>query len=395
MQILVVATWWPFPPNNGSKIRLYYLLRALSVTHRVTLVAFCPEAEMLTIEPGDALNNVRVVPVRADPFRHVNAPPPVKYVSPIPLMCWPSPEMQRAVQQAAQSEKFDGVVAYQLPVGQYALQLSHTPRVFEIDTALSFQMRERYQRGRSGSAHWRTWLSWQKAERYEKRLVRQYQAVTVSGPMELDYLSSFGVHTELLPNGVDCERNRPGLVAAEPNTLVYAGALTYSANYDAMQYFLAEIYPLIKQRVLDVTLTITGSLSGVDRSGLRLDDSVQLPGRVEDIRPLVAGSAVSIAPIRRGAGTRLKILEAMALGTPVISTSKGAEGLNVIDGEHMLIADEPEQFAARTVQLLRDAGLRQLLVGHARRLVEERYDWNEIGRRFNELVEATAQQAGR
>jgi polysaccharide biosynthesis protein PslH len=391
MEILVVSTWWPFPPNNGSKIRLYYLLRALCATHRVTLVAFCPETETVAIEPGDALNNMRVVPVRADPFRHINALPPVKFVSPIPLMCWPSREMQRAVQQAAQSDHFEAVVAYQLPVAPYVLKLPLGPRVFDLDTAPGFQMKERYRRTRRTMARWRAWLSWQKAERYERALARQFQVVAVSPPLELSYLAKFAPCAELTPNGVDCRRNRPGLAKAEPNTLIYPGALTYNANYDAIRYFLAEIYPLLREQIPEISLTITGSTSGVDLSRLQLDSSVQLSGCVADIRPAVSAAGVCVVPIRQGGGTRLKILEAMALGTPVVSTTKGAEGLEVTDGEHIMLADDPLFFAERVRQILRDPAVRGHLVEKARAMVEARYDWEQIGQQFRSLIEGVVQ----
>jgi glycosyltransferase involved in cell wall biosynthesis len=192
---------------------------------------------------------------------------------------------------------------------------------------------------------------------------------------------------EVVPNGVDCEHNRPGLVETRPFSLVYNGALTYSANYDAMSYFLAVIYPLIKQQVPEVSLTITGSLTGVELSGLALDKSVHLSGYVDDIRIPVAEAAVCVVPLRQGGGTRLKILEAMALGTPVVATSKGAEGLDVTPSHDILIADEPAGFAAQVVHLLRSGILREQQSANARHLVEQRYDWNQIGRRFVSLVE--------
>jgi len=134
---------------------------------------------------------------------------------------------------------------------------------------------------------------------------------------------------------------------------------------------------------------------GGDRGQRRLaelGDGVRLSGYLEDIRPVVAGASVCVAPIRQGGGTRLKILEAMALGTPVVATSKGAEGLDVADGEHILIADGPAEFANRTLQLLRDPALRQRLAYNARRLVEEWYDWGPIGQRFVRLVEEAVQR---
>jgi glycosyltransferase involved in cell wall biosynthesis len=203
-------------------------------------------------------------------------------------------------------------------------------------------------------------------------------------------LPGYRGRVEVVPNGVDCQHNRPGLVKPAPNTLVFNGALTYSANYDAMRYFLNEIYPLIQQQEPDVSLTITGSTSRVNLSDLRSDESVHLSGYVDDVRPLVAGAWACVIPIRQGGGTRLKILEAMALGTPVVATSKGAEGLDVTPSRDILIADEPAEFAVQVVRLLHDPALREQMATNARRLVEQRYDWAQIGQCFVDLIEDVA-----
>ena len=194
---------------------------------------------------------------------------------------------------------------------------------------------------------------------------------------------------EVVPNGVDSTYNCPDLDAPLPNTLVYNGSLAYGANYDAVRWFLAEAYPRLKAHVPDVTLAVTGSIKGVDLAGLALDDTVRLTGYVDDVRIPVSQATVCIVPIRQGGGTRLKILEAMALGTPVVATSKGAEGLDVVDGEHLLLADAPELFSVRTAELLSNPDLRHRLAANARRLVEAHYDWQAIGQHFVDLVEET------
>jgi glycosyltransferase involved in cell wall biosynthesis len=260
--------------------------------------------------------------------------------------------------------------------------------------ALSLQLGMHHRNQKRLFSRLRSWISWQKALRYEAPLLGQFQACTVVSDHELAFVGKLttgsGCRVEVVPNGVDCEANRPHLVEPMPKTLIFNGALTYDANYDAMYYFLSQIYPLIRQQVPKVTLTITGSPKGVDLESLQIDKSVSLSGYVEDIRPLVAGSAACVVPIRQGGGTRLKILEAMALGTPVVSTSKGAEGLEVTPERDILIADEPYEFAAQVVRLLGNVGLAEQLALQARRLVEEQYDWTEITCRFVDLVEEVA-----
>jgi glycosyltransferase involved in cell wall biosynthesis len=395
VKLLVLSTWFPCPPDNGSKLRAFYLLRAMECSHQVTLVAFRPAHDSTNgLFPAPTLGGIRVYPVPADPYRYVNVPRVLKFTSPIPVVFYPNGLMQQTVAQIAGLCQWDAVVAFQTPAALYALRLPGVPSVLDVDTALSYNMYARYTSQNSSLARLRTWVSWQKAHQYETCLFRKFQACTVVSPTELDHVaamvSAANCRVEVVPNGVDCQHNRPGLVQLVPNTLVFNGSLTYSANYEAMRFFLAEIYPLIRHQVPGVAVTITGSISDVNLPGLRLDENVRFSGYVEDVRPLVAGAWACVVPICQGGGTRLKILEAMALGTPVVATSKGAEGLDVVDGEHILLADDPGSFASRALQLLNDPELRQRLAANARRLVEQRYDWAQIGQQFVALVEQVA-----
>ncbi|MCX7856163.1 MAG: glycosyltransferase family 4 protein, partial [Anaerolineae bacterium] len=190
-----------------------------------------------------------------------------------------------------------------------------------------------------------------------------------------------------VPNGVDPEQYQGDFGPVEPDTLVFPGALTYEANFEAMRFFLGEIFPRIRQARPRATIYITGRTDGVDLSRLPLGDGVVLTGYLPDVRPRVARSAVCIAPLTLGGGTRIKILEAMALGTPVVATSKGAEGLEVMPGRDLLIADDPEAFAAAVVRVLEDENLRAALSAAGRRLVAERYDWRVIGQQLTAFLE--------
>jgi len=391
MRILVLSTWFPYPPDNGAKIRAHYLVQALSARHEVTLIAFQPHGT----PAADLPDEVKVVDVAVDPFRYVNLPQWLKYASPIPLAFWPSRKMQHAIDSAARATTWDAVVAIQTPVAQYATRVHGAARILDVDTSFSYQMYRRY--GRASGP--RTWVSWQKTHGYETRVFRNFQTCGVSSSQEVDFVRAMinqsACQVEVVPNGVNCQFYKPGQYPFHSNTLVYSGALTYSANYDAVHYFLAEIYPRLKQQVPDVSFTITGTIDGVDCSGLRLDHSVQFSGYVKDIRPLVGGSGVCVVPIRQGSGTRLKILEAMALGVPVVSSSKGAEGLDVADGQHLLIADDPAEFVSKTQAALHDTALRERLIFQARQLVEQRYDWHTIGQQFVRLVESATDNHGR
>ena len=396
MNLLVLSTWFPYPPDNGSKLRAYYLIKALSESHQVTVVSFCPP-DTIHRPAAAPSDRIRLYPVAADPFQHVTRPTWMKFASPRPVIYWPNGVMQQALQDVAATSTWHAVIAIQGPVAPYALRFKQLPKILDVDTALSFQMRMRHGDQADSRRNLRTWISWQKAHRYERSLFRKFQLCCVAGQMETAYMQSLVDGTqqcrvEVVANGVDCQHNQPGAAPTRSDSLIYNGALTYSANFDAVQFFLADIYPQIKREVPTVSLTVTGSTSGVDTTGMRLDNSVRLSGYVEDMRPVVGGSTICVVPIRQGSGTRLKILEAMALGTPVISTTKGAEGIEARHGEHLLLADDAASFAAGTLRLVRDAALRQRLAANARRLVEEHYDWSRLGERFTGLVEDAVQR---
>ena len=397
MRILFISTWFPYPIDNGSKIRVYHLLRALGARHDVSLLSFAFD----TAQPmnGTALTSfcTKVETISCNPFQRQSARTALRFFSLAPIVTLPLPEVTAAAARLYQQVGFDVVIASIEVTAAYALQApSSTIKVLEEHNSLTRWMRERYEQQTSLVQRLRCRVSWQKTRAYEAKLFPRFDLCTMVSRMDqqesLNLLKGRSTPIETVPNGVDCEHNQPGLCGMQPDTLIYNGAITYRANYDAVQYFLSEVYPCVRQQHPRVSLTITGATSGVDRSRLAVDDSVHFSGYVDDIRPIVSRHTVCIAPLREGGGTRLKILEAMALGVPVVSTSKGAEGLDVIDGEHLLIADEAQAFAAAVVRLLTDDELRRKLTHQARCRVEERYDWSNIGRQFLSLVQDAVQR---
>jgi glycosyltransferase involved in cell wall biosynthesis len=399
MRVLYLSTWFPYPPDNGAKLRVYHLLRGLAAQHAVSLLSFAWD----TARPEDAAElkswcrQVRTVPI--DPFEASRGSSLQAFLSPIPLFARPLAAMAGPAREALAEGGFDAVVSSTLAMSAYALQAPQSmARVLEEHNSLTRWMHERYESARPGLQRTRCWFAWLKSRSFEARRFREFDLVTMVSDQDRqvaqELLGSQNGQVQVVPNGVDCSYNRPGMATPQPDRLVFNGSLTYSANYDAMQWFLAEIYPRIRAQILGVTLSITGSTKGVDTAGLALDPSVQLTGFVDDVRLPVAEAAVCVVPIRQGGGTRLKILEAMALGTPVVATAKAAEGLSAQNGVHLLLADDPEAFAKHAIALLSNPELREHLIVNARRLVERCYDWDQIGRRFVDLVEVTVSPEG-
>ncbi|MGB8510328.1 MAG: glycosyltransferase, partial [Pyrinomonadaceae bacterium] len=189
--------------------------------------------------------------------------------------------------------------------------------------------------------------------------------------------------------GVDTDFFRPrGEAAREPHNLVFTGSMDWLPNEDAIRFFVAEIMPRIRHSVPGVTLTVVGRNPYPGLVELsRRDPSIVVTGRVEDVRPDMERAAAYVVPIRIGGGTRLKIYEAMAMEKAVVSTTIGAEGLPVRDGVELMLADTPEDFAARVVTLLTDETRARELGAQAAAIVRERFSWRGVADDFASLCE--------
>ena len=250
-------------------------------------------------------------------------------------------------------------------------------------------LREQYTHRSRTLARLRYGLTWWKARRFTTRVLNQFDGCTVVSEQERVHLQEVVPGSPpiiVIPNGVDLEQHRGDFGTPQPDTLVFSGALTYYANLDGMRFFLDQVFPLVAQQRPNVILRITGRTDGVPIEQLPLNRNTLLTGYLDDIRPTVARSWLSVVPLHVGGGTRLKILEAMALGTPVVSTSKGAEGLRVTPGENILIADQPADYATAILRLLEDPALRTRLAAGGRKLVRDTYDWDQIGQQLSSFL---------
>lgn len=401
VHILFLSAWFPSPPDNGSKLRVLHLLRALAQTHDVSLASFAFATARPDAADDLAAQCTTLTTVACNPFAANHTGTLRTFLSLRPVSSRPLTAMRQQVQDLLAARPCDVVIASTETMAAYALQASaDVCKVMEGHNAMTRWMHERYLTQTQPLQRARCWLSWQKMRWFEAHLFRRFALVTMVSAQDraacLADLPGYRGPLAVVPNGVDCAHNRPGLAPTRPDTLVFNGSLTYHANFEAMQWFLAEVYPRIQVARPDVRLVITGSVAGVDLAALPRDASVHFTGFVDDVRAPVAEAAVAIAPIQQGGGTRLKILEAMALGTPVVATPKAAEGLAVVDGEHLLLAGTPVAFAQQVCALLDHAAQGRRLAANARQRMESHYDWAQIGRQFVELVEeAVAGRAAR
>ena len=224
---------------------------------------------------------------------------------------------------------------------------------------------------------------------------RAGHVVTVSENDAATIHGMFGVSCSPVPTGVDIDYFRPPQ-QPERNGLVFVGSMDWMPNIDGINWFAERVLPLIRERHKDLPITIVGRTPPAGIEALAASDPFfHVTGTVPDVRPYMWAAAASIVPLRIGGGTRLKIYEAMAAGLPVISTTVGAEGLDVRDGQTIALADEPAEFARRCIDLVSDRAAAQRMAAEAFDLVASRYSWEQVVRSFEQHLTRAAEPAAR
>lgn len=232
------------------------------------------------------------------------------------------------------------------------------------------------------------WLYYRQMRGYERR----YRTATISiavSSYQRDAVRSYcpDLDIAVIPFGVETDYFRPVVPETEFPSLTITGSMSVPANQRMVQHFYHRIYPLIKAKVPRIKLYIVGSNPSKEILRLAADESVIVTGYVEDLRPYLSRAWVMAAPLQEGFGVKVRVLQAMAVGKPVVATSMVARGIDVLPGENILLADEPEEFAAKVVELLNDRQKRERLGTRARQLMETAHSWEDLTDRLNEVLE--------
>lgn len=392
MKILAVSTWFPYPPDNGSKMRSYHLLKHLGERHTLDLLALRQSDDDL--RHLGVLGFCRRVNTYLEPeFEPSGLRSFAGLFSPTPryFQAHHSPGLAAELREWIANERYDAVVAVTLGSAPYVAPLDTSARKVLDEHNVECQViRRQACEEQSAVRKLRHIPTWLKAESYERRLAARFDAVGVVSEQESSLFRSLvrgeQPPAEVIPNGVD-----PGLLdfagaEKEHDLLAFTGALSYDANRDAAVRLCREVLPLVRGQIPEARVWLTGRATDTDRREFGAIPGVEMTGYVDDIRPVVASASVLVTPLRYGGGTRLKILEAMALGTPVVSTPMGAEGIAVGDGREIMLANTVDGLADAVVRLLKDPDLAAEIAARAREMVRDRYQWPAIAAEFEKLV---------
>jgi glycosyltransferase involved in cell wall biosynthesis len=392
MKILWVKSDFLHPTQGGGQIRTLETLRRLHLRHEIHFAA------LDLPQPGVGLRKSSEYSTKAYAVAHpaTRKSGPHYWAElaagaftdlPLSMRRYRSRALMRQVETLTRREKFDAVVC------DFLASAANIP---ELNSAVLFQHNVE-------SIIWRRHLEcapspWHRAycrEQYEKML--RYEAgacraakkiIAVSDADARVLHSLYGAsRVSSVPTGVDIAYFTPACSTPPTQDLLFLGAMDWRPNIDGLHWFASQVLPFIRARRPDCSLQVVGRNPAADiRELARSDKRVHVTGTVDDVRPYLWKSAVSIVPLRIGGGTRLKIYEAMAAKIPVVSTSVGAEGLDVRDGENIFIADSPQDFADRCVALLDDSDARQRMAANAWEIVSACYSWQVVSRKFEQLL---------
>jgi glycosyltransferase involved in cell wall biosynthesis len=395
-KLLFLSQTLPYPPDSGTAIRSYNVLRLLARDYDVTALCFYRRATTPDLAGSLAALRAMVPVVEAFPIEQEHSRARLLWDHARSVLtgraytafAYESAAFTHALLSHLEREPFVLAHLDSLDLGAYVPVLAGVPVIAVHQNVESALLRRRAANETSGARRAYLRLQARLMEQEERRWsprVALNLAVSDADAAELRALVP-NARFEMIPNGVDVDTFVPSRVAVEDG-IVFVGGMSWFPNADALEFFDEEILPLVRARDEKVKVTWVGRAKPevIARYATR---GIQLTGHVDDIRPYVGKAACYVVPLRIGGGTRLKILDAWAMGKAVVATSVGCEGLEAVDGQNILIRDDPAAFAAAVSTVLRDTGLRAALERNARVTAEQRYSWDVIGETMRRLYGA-------
>lgn len=390
MKILFLSPTVPFPLTDGGRIRVFNLLTQIAQKSDVTLLA-------LETQPTDVEGVAQLQQLGIQVHLVPNAPtlPRLSFGTlvnaflkrqPITVARYDLPAYRQQFKALIATDTFDLVHYEMFHTAQFRTE-TELPSVLSqqnVDSAIWRRLCGETANPFYKFAYWTQQLAFQ---RYERVLSPKFDAVTCTSDIDAAVFQRHCAEDviEIIPNGVDVTHYQPDFSAEAPAHLIYIGSMDWYPNEDAVSFFAGEVLPQIHAEVPEVKFSIVGGNPSARVQKLAEREGIVVTGRVPEIKPYFAEATVFVVPLRIGSGTRLKILEALAMGKAIVSTSVGAEGLDLKDGEEIFIADEPTVFAEAVTRLLKDPSLRRRIGESGRARVEQDYDWRSISEKLHQL----------
>jgi len=394
--ILFICPYMPCVGIHAGAGRMYTMIKLLAQRHRVSVVTFMDNEDEAKYIPELKKYCCHVIAV----YRHGALGPrkrnPLQIEPPV-LDEFYSPQLEKAIYDLLAEEDFDIVQAEYIQMTQYVPQTRRSCTIFtDHEVAFAAHLRA-FKRLPLSWDKFKSFVAWMIMLNFELKACKKFDKVVAVTDVDRFELLSYKPDLDVvtIPTGVDSAYFSPQDIAEEPNTLIFVGYFKHFPNIHGILTFCREILPLIRKEIPTVKLYVVGASPPEEVQRLAEDERIVVTGWVEDLRPYIARSTVFVAPLWLGVGIRGKIFEAWGMEKPVVTTSVGSQGIVCTPGEDLLVADDPQGFAAHTIRLLRDKSLREKLGRNGRRRAETQYDWEIIIEKVERLYdEALANKFG-
>ncbi|MDW8103182.1 MAG: glycosyltransferase [Anaerolineae bacterium] len=385
MKVLMLSPLLPWPLDLGARIRIYHSVRVLGqMGHDVTLI--CINTERFEPSAIEVLRHycreLKVVSASRR-SRHWTALRALLSNKPYGVVKFWSPSFQQTVENSLK-------VHYDVLWVHFIETLAYLPGFAKGRKCLivldQHNADERFWAtfSRSGPP-WVRLFAWQNIwnlRRFQRQVLRKVDVVLSVSEEDAVFtrarLPSPSTQVWVVPNGVDTEYLQTKNNEERRNRIIFCGAMDIFMNIDAVVCFAKKVFPMVRESIPDAEFWVVGRDPAPEVRALANLPGIYVTGRVEDVRPYYAQAKVAVAPFRYGGGTKLKVLEAMALGVPVVATSVGCQGIEAIPGKHLFVAERDEEFARQVNILLEDEVIWKRVTSDARRLVEQKYSWESI-----------------
>lgn len=388
MKLLHILPYSPVPPTFGGALRVYNLLRQMTKNHEVTLITFGSSSVQNEIHSyfNANIKNIHVLNYSSlSRYKRYGQFFSLFNSKSYSFLGAYRDEMQNLIDNIVTSNQFDIVqtefphmASYEIKSDAIKILDAHNVEYlifkYQFENTSSFIRKVYYKR------------EFQKVFRDEIAACQTNDALLVTSVSDKNTFDKNlpDMPKFIIPNGVDTNFFTPSNETPEPNALVFTGAMSYIPNSDGILYFLDNIFPLITKSIPDAKLYVVGSMPPKKLIS-RASKNIIITGYVDDVRPYISRASVYIVPLRMGSGTRLKVLEALSMGKPVVTTNIGCEGIDLNHNETAIIADDPNFFAESVIKLLQNSSLSKRLITNGFELVTKQYDWNVIGEKLDKV----------
>ena len=389
MRVLYLCHRFPFPPVRGGKIRPFNMIKHLSQNHEVVVASLARSPEEAKAGEGIAEHCADYLMEQVTPagaWSRMIAR--LATTVPSSMGYFYSPRLARRVRERLAQQKFDLIFVHCSSVAPYVRHVSGMPKILDF--------------GDMDSQKWLTYrhfkpfplslgyhLEGYKLQEMEKALARDFDCCTCTTKAELETLQEFatGTPSDWFPNGVDRDFFAPVDEPYDPDAISFVGRMDYFPNQQAMQDFCDQVFPLIQRSRPAARLSIIGAEPSPAMLRLGERDGVTVTGTVPDVRDYVRSSAVAVAPLTIARGTQNKILECMAMGVPVVTSRVAAGGVDALPGEHLLVADSPEETAKAVLAIMGDPAERARLAVAGRARITSHHSWDSSMVRLDGIIE--------